>query len=146
MGQFDNKLIGISHDMCIFSEEIMCGFLRDGLVRAQPWPVIQAQAATLWLSSSRVIAEMLKAAGEEGVELARQQTEAVFCCGVIPADREERFILNLYIRARVKPMTMATMVVSSSQIKSWSCWNGYYISTSVRSWTSTRYNFNVFAW
>ena len=35
-------------------------------------------------------------AGEEGVELARQLTEAVFSCGVITSDWEESFILNLY--------------------------------------------------
>ena len=39
---------------------------------------------------------MLKAAGEEGVELARQLIEAVFCCSVIMQDWEESFILNLY--------------------------------------------------
>ena len=33
---------------------------------------------------------------------------------------------------------MATIMVSSSQIKSRSCWNGYYTSTSTRWWTSTR--------
>ena len=38
---------------------------------------------------------MLKAAGKEGVELARQLTEAVFSCSVIPSDWEESFILNL---------------------------------------------------
>ena len=30
------------------------------------------------------------------------------------------------IRARVKPLTMETIMVWSSQIKSWSCWNGRY--------------------
>ena len=45
---------------------------------------------------SGIIAEMLKAAGEEGVELARQLTEAVFSCGVILSDWGESFILNLY--------------------------------------------------
>ena len=35
---------------------------------------------------SGIVVEMLKAGGEEGVELARQLTEAVFSCGVIPAD------------------------------------------------------------
>ena len=45
---------------------------------------------------SGIVAEMLKAAGEEGVELTRQLTEAVFTCGVIPSDCEESFIMNLY--------------------------------------------------
>ena len=45
---------------------------------------------------SGIIAEMLKAAGEEGVELARQLTEAVFSYSVIPSDWEESFIMNLY--------------------------------------------------
>ena len=45
---------------------------------------------------SGIIAEMVKVAGEEGVKLARQLTEAVFSCGVIPSDRMGRFILNLY--------------------------------------------------
>ena len=45
---------------------------------------------------SGIVAEMLKAAGEEGVELTRQLTEAVFSCGVIPSDCEENFIMNLY--------------------------------------------------
>ena len=45
---------------------------------------------------SGITAEMLKAAGEEGIELARQLAEAVFSSGVIPADWEESFILNLY--------------------------------------------------
>ena len=35
-------------------------------------------------------------AGEEGVELARQLTEADFNCGVITSDWEESFLLNLY--------------------------------------------------
>ena len=45
---------------------------------------------------SGITAEMLKAAGEEGVELARQLAEAVFSSGEIPADWEESYILNLY--------------------------------------------------
>ena len=45
---------------------------------------------------SGIVAEMLKAAGEAGVELARQLTGAVFSCGMIPSDWEESFILNLY--------------------------------------------------
>ena len=45
---------------------------------------------------SDIVAEMLRAAGEEGDKLARQLTEAVFSCGVIPPDWEESFILNLY--------------------------------------------------
>ena len=43
---------------------------------------------------SSIIAEMLKAAGEEGVEQARQLTEAVFTYSVIPSNWEESFILN----------------------------------------------------
>ena len=39
---------------------------------------------------------MLKAAGEEGVELTRKLTKAVFSCGAIPSDSEESFIMNLY--------------------------------------------------
>ena len=38
---------------------------------------------------------MPKAAADEGVQLARQLTEAIFSCGVIPADWEES-ILKLY--------------------------------------------------
>ena len=39
---------------------------------------------------------MLKAAGEEGVELVRKMAEAVFSSGMIPVDWVENFILNLY--------------------------------------------------
>ena len=46
--------------------------------------------------SDQNIAEMLKAAGEEGVELARQLTETVFSCSVITSDWEGSFILDLY--------------------------------------------------
>ena len=64
-------------------------------------------------------------AGEEGVKLARQLTEAVFSCGVITSDWERSFILNLY-KGRVEPFfTVATIVASSSQMKAWSCWNRY---------------------
>ena len=45
---------------------------------------------------SGIVAEMLKVAGEEGVELARKLTEAVFSCGVIPSDWEKSYILNRY--------------------------------------------------
>ena len=45
---------------------------------------------------SGIITEMLKAAGEEGVELVRKLAEAVFSSGIIPGDWEESFILNLY--------------------------------------------------
>ena len=44
---------------------------------------------------SGIVDEMLKATGEEGVELTRQLTDAVFSCGVIPWDHE-KFIVNLY--------------------------------------------------
>ena len=39
---------------------------------------------------------MLKAAGEEGVELVRELAEAVFSSGMIPVDWEKRFILGLF--------------------------------------------------
>ena len=45
---------------------------------------------------SGVLAEMLKAAGEEGIELTRDLVEAVFSTGVIPKDWEESIILSLY--------------------------------------------------
>ena len=45
---------------------------------------------------SGVVSEMLKAAGEEGIELLRQLAEVVFSNGVIPKDWEESYILNLY--------------------------------------------------
>ena len=45
---------------------------------------------------SGITAELLKATGNAGVECIRQLAEAVFCCGVIPSDWEESFILNLY--------------------------------------------------
>ena len=43
-----------------------------------------------------IIADMLKAAGEVGIELLTELTEVVFCNGVIPRDWQESFILNLY--------------------------------------------------
>ena len=43
-----------------------------------------------------IIAEMLKAAGEVGIELLTELTEVLFCNGVIPTDWQESFILNLY--------------------------------------------------
>ena len=45
---------------------------------------------------SGIIAEMLKAAGEVGIELLKELSEVVFCNGVIPTDWQESFILNLY--------------------------------------------------
>ena len=45
---------------------------------------------------SGVLAEMLKAAGEEGIELTRDLVEEVFSTGVIPKDWEESIILSLY--------------------------------------------------
>ena len=39
---------------------------------------------------------MLKAAGEEGIELLRSLTLAVFSSGEVPKDWEESIILNLY--------------------------------------------------
>ena len=47
-------------------------------------------------TKTHIIAEMLKAAGEEGVELARQLIEAVFSCSFITSDWEGSSILNLY--------------------------------------------------
>ena len=38
---------------------------------------------------SGIIAEMLKAAGEVGIEFLTELTEVVFCNGVIPSDRQE---------------------------------------------------------
>ena len=45
---------------------------------------------------SGIIAKMLKAAGDLGIDLLTELTEAVFCNGVIPRDWQESFILNLY--------------------------------------------------
>ena len=45
---------------------------------------------------SGIIAEMLKASGEEGVRLLRQLGEDVFSTGVIPEEWEQSTILNLY--------------------------------------------------
>ena len=45
---------------------------------------------------SGVISEMLKAAGEEGLEKLRLLAEMVFSSGEIPKDWEENLILNLY--------------------------------------------------
>ena len=45
---------------------------------------------------SGIIAEMLKASGEEGVRLLRQLGEDVFSNGVIPKEWEESIILNPY--------------------------------------------------
>ena len=45
----------------------------------------------------------------------------VFSSGEIPTDSQESFILNLY---KGTPLAAATIAVWSSQIKSWSCWNG----------------------
>ena len=52
----------------------------------------QGKAADL----SGVISEMLKAAGEEGLEKLRLLAEKVFSSGKIPKDWEESHILNLY--------------------------------------------------
>ena len=45
---------------------------------------------------SGIIAEMLKASGDEGIELIRQLGESVFSTGTIPSEWEESIILNLY--------------------------------------------------
>ena len=107
-------------------------------------PDLQSTRATwnvarLAVGPSGITAEILKAASKEGVELARQLTEAVFSCGVIPVDWKESSILNLYIRARVTHLTMAAIVVSSSQVKSWSCWNESQTPASETWWTPTRF-------
>ena len=70
---------------------------------------------------------MLKAAGEEGVELTKKLTKAVFSCCAIPSSLwgELHNEPLCPIRAKVKTLTVAIIVVSNWQIKSWSCWNGY---------------------
>ena len=45
-----------------------------------------------------VISEMLKAAGEEGLEKFRLLAELVFSSGEIPKDWEKSLTLNLYKR------------------------------------------------
>ena len=45
---------------------------------------------------SGIIAEMLKATGEEGIEKLREIADAVITNGVIPKDWEESYIINLY--------------------------------------------------
>ena len=45
---------------------------------------------------SGVVAKMLKAAEEEGIELISDLVEEVFSIGMIPKDREESIILSLY--------------------------------------------------
>ena len=45
---------------------------------------------------SGIVAEMLAAFGEKGVDLLTRLTECVFSNGVIPTDWQESFILNLY--------------------------------------------------
>ena len=45
---------------------------------------------------SGIVAEMLAASGEKGVDLLSRLTECFFSNGVIPADWQESFILNLY--------------------------------------------------
>ena len=46
--------------------------------------------------SSGIVAEMLAASGEKGVDLLTRLTECVFSIGVISTDWQESFILNLY--------------------------------------------------
>ena len=43
---------------------------------------------------SGIIAEMLKASGESGINLAREMTQTVFSSGVVPTDWEESFQFN----------------------------------------------------
>ena len=67
------------------------------------------------------VAEMLKAAGEEGVELERQLAKAVSAAvWTHQTGRRASFLTS--IRARVKPLTVAIIVASSSQIKSAAVW------------------------
>ena len=47
-------------------------------------------------TKTHIIAETLKAAAEDGIELARQLIEAVFSCSVITSNWEGSFIQNLY--------------------------------------------------
>ena len=45
---------------------------------------------------SEITADVLKADGDESVEIIRQLTEAVFCSGNIRTTQEDSYILNLY--------------------------------------------------
>ena len=47
-------------------------------------------------SPSGIITEMLKAAGEEVVELMRELAEVVFNSSLIPAEWEESIVLSLF--------------------------------------------------
>ena len=47
-------------------------------------------------SQSNVIADMLKLAGEEGIEMVRRLVEAVFCNSEIPRGWEVSYSLNLF--------------------------------------------------
>ena len=77
---------------------------------------------------SGIIAEMLKGAGA-GRSWADKTTDRgcfhLQCEPIRLAGELNSFWISRSIRARVKLLTMATIMVSSSQIKSWSCWNGY---------------------
>ena len=82
---------------------------------------------------SDIIAETLKAAGEEGVELSRQLTECVFSCGVLPAEWDENIIPNLHqSKGRGKALDHGYKHGLNSQIKSWSCRNGIWTPTAMR--------------
>ena len=70
-------------------------------------------------------------------ELVRKLAEAVFSSGMTPVDWG-RASSSIFVRARVKPLTMVTTVVSNSQIKSWSRWDGCQILPSARRWTLMR--------
>ena len=61
---------------------------------------------------SCVILEMLKAAGEEGLEKLRLLAELVFSSGEIPNDCEESLILNLY-KGKGEALEVTTMDSSS---------------------------------
>ena len=81
---------------------------------------------------SGVVAEMLKAAGDDGVELIRKLAEAVFSSGDILVS------YSTCTRERGTHSTVGTTVAWSSQTRSWSCWNGPWTSTFARWWTSMK--------
>ena len=88
---------------------------------------------------SGVVAEMLKAAGDDGVELIRQLAEAVFSSGDIPKT-ERRVSYSTCTREKGTHSTVGTTVAWSSQTRSCRCWNGPWTSTFARWWTSMKYS------
>ena len=83
------------------SNELHEVFTTADPIPACPWPW-SAKYSAIWnvarplTGPSGIIAEMLKAGGEEEVELVSQLAEAVFSSGEIRVDWEEIFFLNLY--------------------------------------------------